>query len=188
MRLSDVAGAFAMGETDGDAELTAFCRRLHPRLAGALGLHVGDGRLGEELAQETLARVWERWATVRAADSPDAWAFRVGFNLANSRLRRRAAERRAYERAGTRIERSSATDAADVIAVRDAVAALPPRQRAVLVLRYFADMSVDDTALAMKCAPGTVKSLTSRAIGGLRARLGDTVGDGAEGVIDARPA
>jgi RNA polymerase sigma factor (sigma-70 family) len=168
----------------GNEEVAAFCRRLHPRLVGALGLHVGDGRIGEELAQETLARVWERWDTVRRADSPDAWAFRVGFNIANSRLRRHAAERRAYARAGGVPRTVDSLDPSDGVAVRAAVASLPPRQRAVLVLRYFADMSVDDTAAAMRCALGTVKSLTSRAIEGMRARLGDTV----EGAIDARPA
>jgi RNA polymerase sigma-70 factor (sigma-E family) len=171
-------------QREADADVSAFCRRLHPRLVGALGLHCGDARVAEELTQEALARVWERWPTVRAADSPDAWTFRVAFNLAGSRYRRRQAEQRAYGRMGVRRDDDHAPDAADSITVRDAVASLPPRQRAVIVLRYFADLSVDDTASAMGCAPGTVKSLTSRAIDGLRARLGDVV----EGVVDARPA
>jgi RNA polymerase sigma-70 factor (sigma-E family) len=167
-----------------EADVTAFCRRVHPRLVGALGLHCGDVRVAEELAQETLARVWERWPTVRAADSPEAWTFRVAFNLANSRYRRRAAEERAYGRVGIRRDEEDGPDTAGRLAVRAAVASLPPRQRAVIVLRYFADFSVEDTATAMRCAPGTVKSLTSRAMAGLRAHLGDL----AEGVIDARPA
>jgi RNA polymerase sigma-70 factor (sigma-E family) len=173
-----------VGAVERDADVTAFCRRVYPRLVGALGLHCGDGRVAEELAQETLTRVWERWPTVRAADSPDAWTFRVAFNLANSRFRRRAAEERAYGRLGIRRDADELPNTADAIAVRDAVASLPPRQRAVILLRYFTDFSVEDTATAMGCAPGTVKSLTSRAIDGLRARLGDVV----EGVIDARPA
>jgi RNA polymerase sigma-70 factor (sigma-E family) len=173
-----------VGEVEDDGDLRAFCRRIHPRLVGALGLHCGDGRVAEELAQETLARVWERWSTVRSATSPDAWAFRVAFNLANSRFRRRAAEQRAYQRVGVPRDAVDGPDAADSVAVRDAVVALPPRQRAVIVLRYFADLSVEDTASAMRCAPGTVKSLTSKAIDGLRARLGNDV----EGAIDARPA
>jgi RNA polymerase sigma factor (sigma-70 family) len=62
-------------------------------------------------------------------------------------------------------------DVTDALAVRAAVAALPPRQRAAVVLRYFADLSVDQTAAVLGCAPGTVKSLTSQAIASLRDRF-----------------
>src|SRR4051812_3813807 len=148
-------------------EASAFCRELHPRLVGALALHCGDRDVAEELAQETLARVWERWSTVRAMDSPDAWAFRVGFNLATSRFRRAAAERRARARVGPVDDHQP--DTASALAIRAAVAALPPRQRAAVVLRYFADLSVERTAEVLGCAPGTVKSLTSQAIASLRA-------------------
>jgi len=66
-------------------------------------------------------------------------------------------------------------DHADRLAVRAAVAGLPDRQRAALVLRYFADLSLADTAEAMGCAPGTVKALTHQALAGLRSRLGDAI-------------
>jgi RNA polymerase sigma-70 factor (sigma-E family) len=167
------ADARAGGRDDGtaDADVTAFCRRVYPRLVRALSLHCGDRRVAEELAQETLARVWSRWATVRLADSPEAWAFRVGFNLSNSSLRRVGAERRAYQRADRRHAPSEPPCSADVLAVRAAVAALPKRQRAVMVLRFFLDLSVDDSAAILGCAPGTVKSLTSRAVGNLRREL-----------------
>jgi RNA polymerase sigma factor (sigma-70 family) len=68
-----------------------------------------------------------------------------------------------------------APDAADRLAVRAAVASLPPRQRAVLVLRYFDDLSVADAAAALDCAEGTVKSLTHQAIAALRDRLAVTI-------------
>jgi RNA polymerase sigma factor (sigma-70 family) len=142
---------------------------MHPRLVGALALHCGDRDVAHELAQETLARVWERWPSVAAMDSPEAWAFRVAFNLAASRFRRGAAERRARARLGPPDDH--ATDHADAVAVRQAVAALPRRQRAALVLRYFADLPVDRTAEVLGCAPGTVKSLTSQAIASLRDRF-----------------
>lgn len=147
-------------------EPSAFCRDLHPRLVGALALHCGDRDVAAELAQETLARVWERWSTVERHEAPEAWAFRVAFNLAASRYRRRAAERRAHGRVGA--AEAHEPDAADAVAVRAAVAALPPRQRAALVLRYFADLSVERTADVLGCRPGTVKSLTSQAIVSLR--------------------
>ena len=153
----------------GVPDASVFCRELHPRLVGALALHCGDRDVAEELAQETLARVWERWSTVQHKDSPEAWAYRVGFNLAASRYRRRSAERRARARCGPADEHVA--DAVDALAVREAVAALPPRQRAAVVLRYFADLSVERTADVLGCAPGTVKSLTSQAIATLRDRF-----------------
>jgi RNA polymerase sigma factor (sigma-70 family) len=67
----------------------------------------------------------------------------------------------------------SGADVADAVAVRAAVATLPRRERAAIVLRYFADLSVNDTAAVMRCRPGTVKSLTSHAITKLSHLLSD---------------
>lgn len=153
-------------------ECEDFLRDLHPRLVGGLTLQCGDPSLAEELAQETLARAWSRWDTVRTHGSPQAWAWRVALNLSSSWFRRRAAERRANARSGPVTDEAPSSDTADRLAVREALAVLPPRQRAVVVLRYFDDLSVADTAVALGCAPGTVKSLTHLAIAGLRQRLG----------------
>jgi RNA polymerase sigma factor (sigma-70 family) len=154
--------------------VVAFCRRVHPLLVGGLTLHCRDRGVAEEMAQETLVRVWERWPTVRLVASPEAWAWRVALNLTTSRFRRRAAERRAYGRVGRHAAAGdTAPDEADRIAVRAAVAALPERQRAALVLRYYADLPVADVAEVLRCAPGTVKSLTHKAVESLRVRLGD---------------
>jgi RNA polymerase sigma-70 factor (ECF subfamily) len=113
----------------------AFCRALRPRLVGVRALHCGDGSVGDELAPETLARVWERWPAVRQMDSPEAWAFRVAFNLSASRFRRVAAERRARSRLGTPAAVANELDRASVVAVRESVASLPDRQRLAVVLR-----------------------------------------------------
>jgi RNA polymerase sigma factor (sigma-70 family) len=64
-------------------------------------------------------------------------------------------------------------DPADVITIRMAVRALPARQRTALVLRYYADLPVDEVAEVMGCAPGTVKALTSQALHKLRAVVGE---------------
>ncbi len=151
-----------------EPELLATCQRLHPKLVAALALHGGQVEVAEDLAQETLVRVWEHWSEVRHADSPDAWAFRVAFNLSTSVLRRRVLERRFPVPAAAD---APGPDAADQIAVRQALQLLPTRQRAAIILRYFADLSVDDTAAAMGCAPGTVKALTSQGIANLRDHL-----------------
>ena len=81
-----------------DAEASEFCDRIGPRLVGALTLTCGDRGVAEELAQDTLVRVWERWPQVRRMDSAEGWAFRTAFNLAGSWRRRRGAEHRANRR------------------------------------------------------------------------------------------
>jgi RNA polymerase sigma factor (sigma-70 family) len=151
-----------------EEEAAAFCREIRPKLVGALGLFCGSSS-GEELAQETLVRVWEHWDTVRLADSPEAWAFRTGFNVASSWFRRQSAERRARSRLSSRPE--VVADPATTLAVRAAVAALPSRQRKIVVLRYFADLPITEVASILDCAPGTVNSLTHNALGLLREHL-----------------
>lgn len=149
-------------------DAVAFCRGIQPRLLGALTLQCGDAAVAEELTQETLAVVWDKWARVRRMDSPEAWALRVGYNLSKSWIRRRIAERRALHRA--------LTPPADVhlperVDVRDGITRLPARQRAAIVLRFYSDLSIAQTAGVMGCAPGTVKALTHQGIEALRREL-----------------
>ena len=59
----------------GTAELSEFIRREHPRLVGALTLHCGDRALAEDLAQEALVRVCDRWTQVEAMEQPTAWLY-----------------------------------------------------------------------------------------------------------------
>lgn len=148
-------------------EVAAFCAHQHSRLIGLLGLHVGDREVAEELAQDVLAKVCQHWPRL---EDPRAWMNRVAINHANSWLRRRAAERRAMARRKGQQVQEPPTDQADAVAVREAVARLPRRQRTALVYRYYAGLSVTETAEAMSCAPGTVRALTSQAVSGLRDR------------------
>lgn len=154
-----------------DTELVAFCHSEHRRLVGLLALYVGDEPTAQELAQDAFAKLCEHWGRVQAMDNRRAWLNRVALNLARSWLRRRYAERRARARHGpdTDVEEHRA---AEVVAVRSAVAALPTRQRTALVLRYYADLPVAEVAAQMRCAEGTVKALTHRAIATLRERSG----------------
>lgn len=170
-----------MGDPAGVVE---FCQSMRPRLLGALSLYCGDRDLAEELTQDTLVRVWDRWAHVRQMDAPEAWTNRVAFNLANSFFRRRAAERRARARLQARAhDRYDDPDTAARLVSLAAVAALPPRQRSAVILRYYLDLSVAASADVMGCAPGTVKALAHGGIAALRRRgvLGDAteVRDGA---------
>ena len=161
-------------------ELHEFCRAAHGPLVGAVGLFCGDLDLAEECAQEALLRVCRDWERVRSMDNPQAWAMTVACNLARSRFRHLSSLRRTLARQSA-LQSGSASapdggDRADALAVRAAVAALPTRQRFALVLRYFADLSVRETAASMSCSEGTVKALTSQAIAGLR-RAGLEVDD-----------
>lgn len=151
--------------------MTAFCQVEYPRLVMLLSLHTGERPVAEELAQDTLVRVHEHWDRVRAMDNPGGWAYAVGLNLARSWWRRRHAERRALARLGRPTLEAPPEEPTDVVALRTAVAALPIRQRTAVLLRYFADLSVTETAGHMHCAEGTVKSLTSQAIATLRPRF-----------------
>jgi RNA polymerase sigma-70 factor (ECF subfamily) len=158
---------------DGSVAETAeeFCRQIHPRLVRSLSLFCGDSDLAEDIAQEALARAWDRWRTVSRMHNPTGWVYRVAYNLATSRARRATVERRA--RRLMAVATPSGADVADAVAVRAAVATLPRRERAAIVLRFFADLSVNDTAAVMRCRPGTVKSLTSHAITKLSHLLSD---------------
>jgi RNA polymerase sigma factor (sigma-70 family) len=152
----------------GDAEVSEFCDRIRYRLVGALVLSCGDAGVAEELAQDTLVRAWERWSEVSRMESPEGWVFRTGFNLAGSWRRRRAAERRANRRATDPEHHAAPHPVAEVEAVRQAVAGLPDRQRAVIVARYYLGYDVAATAALLDCAEGTVKAATSHAVANLR--------------------
>ena len=157
-----------------DEEVFAeFCRREHQRLVGALGLYCGDFDVAEELAQEALARVWRDWSSVQRKDSPAAWTHRVAMNLASSHFRRRRAERRMRERLPAAAA-GHVVDVTDGLAIREALQELPARYRAVLVLRFYLDYSVAETAAALGLPQGTVTTFTRRGLERLGRHIGVT--------------
>ncbi len=128
----------------------------------------------EDLVQECLLKVARRWPRVRRMAQPAAYARRILVNLALDDARDRS--RRRGELDGV----SAVTDepARDLLVgletraeLLDALARLTPRQRAVLVLRYFNDLTEAQTAEVLGCSPGTVKSNASRGIARLREAL-----------------
>lgn len=156
-----------MGSTaPGDA--AAFCRAEYPRLVGALDLYLDDVNVAEEIAQEALLRACARWEHVSRLESPGGWTRRVALNLATSHLRRRGVERRAQARLRRERTDYADPDAADTTTVRAAVAALPPKQKAAVVLRYFLDMTATETGDALGCSPQAVRALTARGMARLR--------------------
>lgn len=149
-----------------------FCRREYPRLVGALSGHVGDVMVAEELAQEALVRVVDRWRRVSRMRSPSGFVHRIATNLATSHLRRRAAERRARRRlaaGATTVWRDE--DTAGAVALRRALAELPEGQRRALLLRHAGGLSVAETAEAMEISEQAVRSRCARGVERLRSRL-----------------
>ena len=151
------------------ADLVALCRDEHPRLVRALRLQTGDAARAEELAQEALVRLWQRWRRVRRLEHPAAWLHRVAINLAIDDHRRRGAERRALERSAPPPTSGTAATTSLGDDVRLALLRLPERQRAAVVLRYLLDLSVADVAAALDLSEGATRALTHRAVEALRA-------------------
>jgi RNA polymerase sigma-70 factor (sigma-E family) len=133
-------------------------------------LIVWDEAEAEDLVQECLLKVARRWPRVRRMEQPRAYARRILVNLALDGARGRARRRSELEPGGG----SSAT-AVDPLSALDtraellqALGQLPARQRAVLVLRYFNDLTEAQVAEVLGCSPGTVKSSASRGLARLR--------------------
>lgn len=159
---------------DERSEMEAFCAATFPKLVGALSLHTGDRDLAEELAQEALLRACRRWSKVRQLESPGGWAYRVGVNLASNHFRRLRSARRARSRLhrSGHTEASAAGDVVDSMVVRQALQELTEPQRQAVVLRYYLDLSVRQTADVIGSSPGAVRGLTHRAIKVLRGHDG----------------
>lgn len=124
--------------------------------------------------QQALLRVAGRWSAARRA--PEGYARQVLVNLCRDRHRREARQASSAEAVGPGNERE-VRDLADTVADRDEVIAalgqLSLEHREVLVLRFFADLSVAEVAAAIDGSEGTVKSRTSRALARMRELLGE---------------
>lgn len=160
MREAEPQGSHPMS-TDEFEEFVLRSRRSMVRLAHIV---VGSNAVAEELVQDALIRVFERW---RRLDSPDAYLRVCVMNSCRSHLRRRRVEQRHEERGRVSIERVS-LGSPELDETWAAVLELPFRQRAVLVLRYYEDLTEIETARALNCRLGTVKSAHHRALKMLR--------------------
>jgi RNA polymerase sigma-70 factor (sigma-E family) len=140
------------------------CEEEWPTVWRTAYLITGDRSEAEDLAQEAFVRAYERWATVAALDKPQAWLQRVVVNLSLSWRRRLAVRRGAVPERAAQMEQTPVDH--DVV---EAVRALPPAMRAAIVLRYFADQSIEEVASAMGRRPGTIRALTAQGVARLRA-------------------
>lgn len=138
-------------------------------------LLTGDAHLAEDLVQDTLVRVADHWRRVTRAGTPDAYARQVMHHLAIDRWRRRRT--RPPEALGAESpERHRGDDDGDVerrVVLREALRRLTPRQRAMVSLRFYEDLTEVQTAAALGCSVSTVKSTTRDALRRLREHAPD---------------
>ncbi|MGA5823660.1 SigE family RNA polymerase sigma factor [Kitasatospora sp. NPDC094028] len=161
---------------DTSAEFHGFFERHYAELARLAHLLTGEADAADDLAADAMIALWQRWDRLRAADHPIAYARGVVANMARERIRSAVRERRRVLLFWTRSpERTDGPDVAAVLDVRTALARLPFRKRACVVLRHAFDLSEKDTAAALGISVGTVKSQTSKGMAELERALGARV-------------
>lgn len=169
-----------MGRQPTDAEYSAFVRASWGSLYRTAYLMVGNHAQAEDVVQTALTNTYASWHQVRELGAAHAYARTAVVRLVASWFRSKV---RLRELPTDRLpETPYSPDHSTRPALIDALRQLPPRQRAVVVLRYYEDLSVAQVAHALGCTEGTVKSQTSAALGKLRELLGDAVIPSIEGI------
>ena len=158
-----------------EADFAQLVFSMSPRLNRLAYAVCGDAALAEDAVQAAMVVAYRTWPRVRDVDSPNAYLRRMVVNQLVSWRRRKSWGETAVLVEG--LEPSRVSHEASVVEhqiVWAAVGQLPPRQRAVIVLRYYEGMSETEIAETLGIRRGTVKSQASAAMAHLRASLGDT--------------
>lgn len=152
-----------------DEDFTRFVAQHDRRLLGFARLITGNHADAEDIVQTALAKAYLRWGRLGRDDfNAEAYIRRIIINEHRS-LWRRAFRRREY--ATDAVPEQPVHHEPEIDQTWQHVLALPPRQRSVIALRFYSDLSVADTAALLHCTEGTVKSQTSRALATLRERV-----------------
>ena len=152
-------------------EFIEFAEAASARLRRTAFLLCGDWHTAEDLTQSALARVFVSWRRIRKRDAAHAYATRTMLNIYLADRRRK---RPAEILSASLPERPAREQAPELrLVILDALASLPPKARAIVVLRYCADLSVEEVAGIVGCSAGNVKSQTARALLKLRGQLAD---------------
>jgi RNA polymerase sigma-70 factor (sigma-E family) len=158
-----------------DEQLSDYITARWPALVRYATVVCGDPADGEELAQAALVRLTARWWLLRDRGNIDAYVRR---SIVHGHLNLRQRLRNREERVAS-TPQPAVPDSTDQVSrgldIRRALSALPPRQRAVLALRYLDDLSEAQTAAVLGCSVGTVKSQASKALATLRASFPDLI-------------
>ncbi len=169
-----------MSKQPTDAEYSEFVAASWGPLYRTAYLMVGNTALAEDLVQTALTNTYASWHQVREVGAAHAYARTAVVRSVASWFRSKV---RLREQLTDRLpETPYSPDHSTRPALLDALRQLPPRQRAVVVLRFYEDLSVAQVAHTLGCSEGTVKSQTSAALGKLRLLLGESVIPSIEGI------
>ena len=153
---------------ESDEQFREFMRGRWPAMVRlAYGL-TGDLGHAEDVAQAAFARAYASWGRVARTGDPDAYVRRIVINENHSRFRRRRVAESLVDAVPEPLPQPQPDPLSGSAALLRALRRLGPRQRAVIVLRFWMDMSEAETAAALNCSVGTVKSQASRALAALR--------------------
>jgi RNA polymerase sigma-70 factor (sigma-E family) len=151
----------------------AFALSRRPTLRRTAFLLCGDWHQADDLVQTALVKLYVAWTRVRSDGPPDAYVHRILVRCYLDERRRPWRRESPVELVDDKA--STARPEEDLLDLRAALARLPKRQRATLLMRFWLDLSVGQTADALGCSEGTVKSQTARALTTLRGLLADPV-------------
>lgn len=166
-------GARAFGLDKSNAKLAALYGDFAPGAARLAYLLTGDQHLAQDLVQEAFLRMLGRFEYLRKPASFQAYLHRTIVNLSRKHWRRRDVEKR-YIRREQHLRSPEAINTPDVETIDEvwvAVQLLPYRQRAAIVLRFYEDMSEQQTAQMLECSEKAVRSLVARAKGSLQYKI-----------------
>jgi RNA polymerase sigma-70 factor (sigma-E family) len=149
-----------------------------PALRRVAFLMCGDWHRADDVLSTALVRIMQHWPRVSAAEDIDAYVRRVLMRTMLNERRRPWHRERSVSSLPEHASAAAPDVVVDHLVLADLLAGLPPRRRAVLVLRYCCDLSVEETAQALSCSPGTVKSQSAKGLATLRERM--TAGENLE--------
>ncbi|MEV5728976.1 MULTISPECIES: SigE family RNA polymerase sigma factor [Streptomyces] len=152
-----------------EAQFQEFVRARWSHLVRTAYLLTGDAHHAEDLTQTALAKAYRSWRRISRSDNPEAYVRRMLVSCNSDRFRKRrvpeALTASPPERAGSDAAVAWVDERSSLLT---ALAGLPPRQRAVVVMRYWEDLSEAEVADVLGCSPGTVKSQASKGLAKLR--------------------
>lgn len=154
-------------ESPGD-EFAMFVRAKTPALLRAAFLLTGDRQFAEDLVQSALARTHRAWKRLHHNGNAEAYTRKTMYHLQVSWWRKKRIAESFHDTMPEPAAPDSASHTTLRVALRKALLKLAPRQRAVIVLRYFEQRTIPETADLLGCSEGTVKSQTSKALARLR--------------------
>ncbi|MFD0143720.1 MULTISPECIES: SigE family RNA polymerase sigma factor [unclassified Streptomyces] len=156
-----------------DQAFEEFARTGQTRLYRTAYLLCGDAETARDLTQTTLAKLFQHWRKAGTAEYPHAYAKTVLTRTFLAERRRRVRDLLAFTRTGGLVPAPTAEHTDLRVTLLAALAELTPRARAMVVLRYWEDLSVETVASLLRCSEATVKSTCSRSLARLRDHLGE---------------